>query len=116
MVATHPKACVSAPRKTCPHLRWRVPTKWRRLDAAKRGSALSRQEGLSYDRPGLQGVTRLMFTIRAELRQGEPYAGERPDRASGIVASANTWKCWPGCQRSRDCAGRICSGDEATAE
>jgi hypothetical protein len=37
------------------------------------------------------------------LRQGEPHAGERPDRASDTVASADTWECWLDCERSRDC-------------
>jgi hypothetical protein len=39
---------------------------------------------------------------------GEQHCGERRHRASNTVASANTWKCWLGCERSRDCAVKQC--------
>jgi hypothetical protein len=31
--------------------------------------------------------------------RGEPRASERHNRATNTVASANTWKCWLGCER-----------------
>jgi hypothetical protein len=45
----------------------------------------------------------------------EPHVGERPDRASNIVASANTWKCWLDRSEAKDSvgsAGTNCPADE----